>query len=162
MMKKIILCSIFVALLLSGCAESEKMETPFPSQKVVEEANDEKIIIEEPVPLTQEEELELLSRKTTNEELAENEEKYINYFYIGNPNCVAVLDLHGIGMHQMFAKIYASTNYGKKWYYVTEAIMGSGTVEYLTNDEGLVFNVSSIVTGENIKTVISKKELWGE
>lgn len=160
-MKKIF-CAIFVILLLSGCGETEKVETPLPSQEIIEETNDEEIIIEEPAPLTQEEELELLSRKTAKEELTENEEKYINNFYIGKPNCVAVLNLHGIGMHQMSAKIYASTNCGKKWYYVTEAIMGSGAAEYIVNDEGLVFNVSSIVTGENIKTVISKKELWGE
>lgn len=160
-MKKIFY-AIFVILLLSGCGETEKVETPFPSQEIIEETNDEEIIIEEPTPLTLEEELELLSRKTTNEELTENEEKHIDYFYIGNPNCVAVLDLHGIGMHQMSAKIYASTNYGKKWYYVKEATSTTGPVEYLVDEEGLVLNVCSIVTGENVKTVISQKDLWGE
>lgn len=161
-MKKIILCSIFVVLLLSGCAETEKVETPFPSQEINEETSDEEIIIEEPAPLTQEEELELLSKKTLGEEITENEENNIDYFYIGTPNCVAVLNLHGIGMHQMSAEIFASTNCGKKWYYVKEAIVTSGAVEYLVDEEGLVFNICSNVTGENVKTVISKKDLWGE
>ena len=154
--------TIFVLLLLTGCAGQEKVETPLSIKESIEETDDRIIIVDDPVTMTQEEELELLSKKTSGEEITKNEENYIDYFYIGVPNCVAVLNLHGIGMHQMSGKIYASTNYGKKWYYVTEAIMGSGTVEYLTNDKGLVFNVSSIVTGENIKTVISKKELWGE
>lgn len=95
--------------------------------------------------IKQEYALEILLKKSSGNELCEEEKRYIDYYCTRDEKGIALLDLHGIGMQKVVAQLYVSKDNGKTWKWAKEIWLSSGKSSFEFDGEKLnVINYANV------------------
>ena len=152
-----------LVILLSGCQQSNntndvKLQEPNFEQQTETESLTE---LDENGEITDEYALLLLNKRTAGEEMTDTEEKYIDYFYHKEDGGVAILDLHGIGMHKNVAQVYVYSAPENEWQHLEKIFLTTGSVEYSLESEGLKILVdSNVMEGTIEEYLISANDIF--
>jgi len=143
-MKKLLLV-LGLFLICAGCSnQNDAIKVSTDNTIYTKEISVDKKIDSNGV-IKQEYALELLSKKSSGNELCEEEKRYIDYYCMCDEKGIAVLDLHGIGMQKVIAQLYVSKDNGKTWKWAKEIWLSSGESNFEFDGDKLnVINYANV------------------
>lgn len=152
-MKRLILILV-VLLLCVGCSVQNNNVRPAMDNEIYSETDNDDEKIDSNGVIKQDYALEILSKKSAREELIEEEQQYIKYYSMQDERGIAILDLHGIGMHKVTAQLYITDDSGVTWKWADEMWLSSGKTDFEFDGNKLKIINYSIVTGETDESFV--------